>query len=116
MPAGVLLVLIVKLEVIEPLTGGVTDAGAKEGVAPEGADWLQVVSPVPVHHLRERPTSELKPLIEVMVIVDGWEVPILGAPMGLTAEILKSAAGGLMLNATAGPIKLPAASLAEIFS
>ena len=76
------MVLTLNIEVAEPLAGGMTEPGLKLAVAPEGKPAVT-----------ERLTAELKPFKEVMVMVEDWEVPVLGDLMaeGL-AEIVKSGA------------------------
>jgi len=86
-----------RVELIEPLAGGVMGVAEKLGVRPAGVDWLQVVSAVPVHHLAERVTAELKLLRELTVIVVwGSEVPETLGPLREVgeAEIVKSGADG----------------------
>jgi hypothetical protein len=59
------LVVIVKLEVIELLAGGVTGFELKAAVAPVGRP-----------EATERVTAELKLLDDWMVIVEDWDVPV----------------------------------------
>ena len=84
-----------RIEVVEPLAGGVIGLDEKLGVRPEGVNWTQTVSPVLKHHMAERVTAELKLFIEVTVmVVLASEVPeILGDLREVSAgEIEKSGA------------------------
>ena len=60
----------------EPPAGGITEGTPKPGVMPVGVDWAQEASAVPVHHLAEKVTAELKLPREVTVrVVLASEVP-----------------------------------------
>ena len=98
MPAAVLLVFTVKVEVIEPLTGGVTEEREKAQVAPVG------------HPEIERFTAELKLLTEVMVAVYVFPVESVWAIFWEEgeAERVKSGAAVTIKLKVVVLVKLPA--------
>ncbi len=82
-----------RIEVVEPLAGGVMVLGEKLRVRPVGVVWTQTVSPVFKHHMAERVTAELKLFTEVTIMVElASEVPeVLGLLRVVdAAEIEKS--------------------------
>ena len=73
---------IVRVESAEPSAGGVTVVGSKVAVTPDGTPEIV------------RSTGSLKPLIEVMVIVEVSELPTWIVSEVGSAAIEKSGGGG----------------------